>query len=82
MNSISEKEKKLFETLDKLKNLETIKPDKILELESLTEQKNQLEIEKKQIEDRYHLLYRENQSLKQKFEDIKKRELDEKKNIK
>ena len=46
MNSISEKEKKLLETLDRLKNLET-KPDKILELENLTNQKNQLEIEKK-----------------------------------
>ena len=31
MNSISEKEKKLLETLGKLKNLENIKPDKILE---------------------------------------------------
>ena len=50
MNSISEKEKKLLETLDKLKNLENIKPDKILELENLENQKNQLEIEKKEIE--------------------------------
>ena len=47
MKSISEKEKKLIETLDKLKNLENIKPDKILELENLANQKNQLEIEKK-----------------------------------
>ena len=47
MNSISEKEKKLFQTLGKLKNLENIKPDKILELENLKNQKNQLEIEKK-----------------------------------
>ena len=31
MNSISEKEKKLLETLGKLKNLENIKPIKILE---------------------------------------------------
>ena len=50
MKSISEKEKKLLETLDKLKNLENIKPDKILELENLANQKNQLEIEKKEIE--------------------------------
>ena len=59
MNSISEKEKKLLETLDKLKNLEIIKPDKILELENLANQKNQLEIEKKEIEQRYNtcLLY-------------------------
>ena len=52
MNSISEKEKKLFEALDKLKNLEKIKPDKTLELENLENQKNQLEIEKKEIEQR------------------------------
>ena len=46
MKSISEKEKKLLETLGKLKNLENIKLDKILELENLEIQKNQLEIEK------------------------------------
>ena len=51
MKSISEKEKKLLEALDKLKNLENIKPHKILELENLTHQKNQLEIEKKEIEE-------------------------------
>ena len=50
MNSISEKEKKLLETLDKLINLETIKPHKISELENLASQKNQLEIEKKKLE--------------------------------
>ena len=72
MNSISEKEKKLLETLGKLKNLENIKPDKILELENLENQKNQLEIEKKEIEQRYHLLQQENQTLKQKFDDFKK----------
>ena len=48
MNSISEKEKKLLETLDKLKILENIKSDKILELENLANQKNKLEIEKKE----------------------------------
>ena len=63
MNSISEKEKKLLETLDKLKNLEIIKPDKILELENLENQKNQLEIEKKEIEQRYNSLQQENLSL-------------------
>ena len=52
MNSISEKEKKLLETLDKLKNLENIKPDKILELENLANKKNQLEIEKKELENK------------------------------
>ena len=56
MKSISEKEKKLIEILDKLKNLENIKPNKILELENLEYQKNQLEIEKKEIEQRYNSL--------------------------
>ena len=50
MKSISEKEKKLLETLDKLKNIDIIKPDKIIELENLANQKNQLEIEKKEDE--------------------------------
>ena len=50
MNSISEKEKKLLDALEKLKNLEKIKPDKILELEYLAKRKNQLEIEKEEIE--------------------------------
>ena len=52
MKSISEKEKKLLETLDKLKNIDIIKPDKIIELENLANQKNQLEIEKKEIEEK------------------------------
>ena len=43
------KKKKLSEVLDKLKNLEIFKPNKILELENLTNQKNQLEIEKKKL---------------------------------
>ena len=79
MNSISEKEKKLLETLDKLKNLVNIKPDKILELENLSKQKNQLEIEKNEIEQRYNTLQQENAALKQKFDDFKKREIEEKK---
>ena len=39
MKSISEKEKKLLETLDKLKNIDIIKPDKIIELENLQTKK-------------------------------------------
>ena len=35
MKSISEKEKKLLETLDKLKNIDIIKPDKIIELDKV-----------------------------------------------
>ena len=44
MNSITEKEKKLNQTLEKLKNLDLVKKDKSPELENLKEQKNQLEI--------------------------------------
>ena len=76
MKSISEKEKKLLETLNKLKNIDIIKPDKISELENLANQKNQLEIEKKEIEDRYNLLKQENNSLKKKFDDFKKKEIE------
>ena len=46
MKSISEKEKKLEETLEKLRNLEIPNSNKIIELEKLENQKNQLEIEK------------------------------------
>ena len=42
MKSISEKEKKLEETLEKLKNLQISNPNKIIELEKLENQKNQL----------------------------------------
>ena len=67
----------MLDILDKLKNLENIKPDKILELENLKNQKNQLEIEK-EVENRYNLLLQENQSLKQKFDNFLKKEMEEK----
>ena len=43
MNSITEKEKKLNQTLEKLKNLDLAKKDNSPELENLNEQINQLE---------------------------------------
>ena len=79
MKSISEKEKKLIDTLDKLKNLENLKPDNLRELEILYNQKNQLQIEKKEIEGRYSLLKQENETLKQQFDDFKKKNYEEKK---
>ena len=54
MNSITEKEKKLNQTLDKLKNLDLAKKDNLPELESLRQQKNQLEIEYKQLLENYN----------------------------
>ena len=56
MNSIIEKEKKLNQTLKKLKNLDLVKKDKSPELENLKEQKNQLEIEYKQLLENYNFL--------------------------
>ena len=54
MNSITEKEKKLNQTLEKLKNLDLAKKDNSPELENLKEQKNQLEIEYKQLLENYN----------------------------
>ena len=55
MNSILEKEKKLNLTLTKLKNL-NLKNPKQSGIEDLNQKKNQLEIEKKELEDKYWLL--------------------------
>ena len=53
MNSILEKEKKLNLALTKLKNLNLENPDIKKNIEILGEQKNQLEIEKSEIEKKY-----------------------------
>ena len=60
MNSIIEKEKKLNEALsDKLKNLENLSnPDLKNNIDNLSSQKTQLEIEKSQLEDKYKSLLR------------------------
>jgi len=56
MNSTNEKEKKLNLALTKLKNLKLKKPDIKKSLESLSKQKNQLEIEKQELEEKYKSL--------------------------
>ena len=56
MNSVIEKEKKLSSALTKLKNLNLINPDLQNNLEMLSQKRNQLEIEKKELEDKYKLL--------------------------
>ena len=56
MNSILEKEKKLNLALTKLKNLNLENPDIKKNIEILGEQKNQLEIEKSEIEKKYQTL--------------------------
>ena len=52
----SEKEKKLISALNKLKSLNLQNPTLKSNLENLNIQKNQLEIEKKQIEEKYQNL--------------------------
>ena len=56
MKTHSEKEKKLELALDKLKNLHLKGPSLKTNLKNLSSQKNQLEIEKKEIEDKYQSL--------------------------
>ena len=79
MNSITEKEKKLNQTLEKLKSLDLVKKDNSPELENLKEQKNQLEIEYKQLLENYNFLEKENLKLKKAFEEFKSK--DESENI-
>ena len=79
MNSITEKEKKLNQTLEKLKNLDFINKDKLPELENLKEQKNQLEIEYKQLLENYHFLENENLKLKKEFQEFKSQDQNGKK---
>ena len=78
MNSIIEKEKKLNQTLEKLKNLDLTKKDNSTELENFKQQKNQLEIEYKKILENYNFLVKENLKLKQEFEEFKSKDEDEK----
>ena len=59
MNYINEKEKKLNNALDELKNLDLSNPDLQNNIENLSSQKTQLEIEKSQLEDKYKLLLEE-----------------------
>jgi len=56
MNSVIEKEKKLNLALTKLKNLSLEKPDLKKSIEGLNIQKNQLEIEKHELEEKYKSL--------------------------
>ena len=56
MNSVDEKEKKLNIALAKLKKLNLKNPDLQNNIENLNLKKNQLEIEKQDLEDKYKLL--------------------------
>ena len=56
MKSVIEKEKKLNLALTKLKNLNLNDPNINKNIENLKQQKNQLEIEKKELEKKYTTL--------------------------
>jgi 5-formyltetrahydrofolate cyclo-ligase len=59
MNSIIEKEKKLNQALSELKNLDLSNPDLKNNIDNLSSQKTQLEIEKSELEDKYKSLLEE-----------------------
>ncbi len=79
MKTDSEKEKKLIFALNKLKSLNLQNPALKSNLENLSTQKNQLEIEKKKIEEKYQKLIDEHKVLNQKLENINQQKIDEKK---
>jgi len=66
MKTETEKEKKLSFAINKLKNLKLQNPSLKTNLENLNAQKNQLEIEKKEIEEKYQNLMSEHKALNQK----------------
>ena len=63
MNSINEKEKKLNIALEELKNLDLTNPGLQKNIENLRTKQNQLEIEKRQIEEKYKTLLEEHENL-------------------
>ena len=82
MNSVTEKEKKLSFALTKLKKLNLKNPDLQSSIKNLNQKKNQLEIEKKGLEDKYILLKEDYDILSKKLEEMKNREkLEERKQI-
>ena len=82
MKSILEKEKKLNLALTKLKNLNLEDPIIKKNIEILGEQKNQLEIEKSEIEKKYQTLVNEHENLSRKLEELQNREkIEEKKRL-
>ena len=80
MNSIIEKEKKLNEALLELKNLDLSSPDLKNNIDNLSYQKNQLEIEKSELEDKYKSLLDEHLNLAKKLRKLKIKKSWKKKN--
>ena len=69
MKTHSEKEKKLDTALDRLRNL-NLNTNLKENLQNLNYQKNQLEIEKKEVENKHNVLVREHENLQQKLDSI------------
>ena len=78
MNSINEKEKKLNSALDELKNLDLSNPDLQNNIENLSLQKNQLEIEKYELEQKYKSLTDDYNDLSKKLDEFQRLEKMEK----
>jgi len=82
MNSVIEKEKKLNLALTKLKNLNFKNLDIKKNIEDLGLQKNQLEIEKQELEEKYKSLVDDYNKLTNKLDNFKDQEkIEEKKQI-
>ena len=67
MKTFSEKEEKLNSALEKLKNLNFVNPKLKEHTDYLDNKKNQLEIEKQQLEEKYRILLSDHDDLKQKI---------------
>ena len=72
MKNIDEKEKKLTDTLQKLREINIKDNKEIDETHVLREQKNQLEIEKKHITKSFQSIEEENLKLKRQISELKK----------
>ena len=72
MKSFQEKEKKLYELLNKLNNFDVsrIQIKDQLEIENLKDHKNQLEIEKKSLEAKYRTLFEELEVAQKKIDEL------------
>ena len=82
MNSVIEKEKKLNLALTKLKNINLQNPDIKKNIENLSNQKNQLEIEKQELEEKYKILINDYNDLTKKLDKFQNQEkIDQKKQI-
>ena len=79
MNSLIEKEKKLTLALTKLKKLNLKNPDINKNIENLSSQKNQLEIEKQELEEKYKTLMDDYNNLSKKLDEFQIQEKIEKK---